>query len=73
MSATKVITFGEPTRTMTYEEGLAFIERSRRQLDRFEVALPHADEQRISPDAAANIRRQLDSLEADFKKDLGIT
>jgi len=25
---------------MTYEEGLAFIERTRRQLDRFEVAFP---------------------------------
>ena len=72
MSANKVIAFGEPTRTMTYEEGLAFVERTRRQLDRFEVALPRANEQRIAPGDAANIRRQLDSLEADFKKDLGI-
>jgi hypothetical protein len=72
MSAPNVIAFGEPTRTMTYEEGLAFVERTRRQLDRFEAALPHAEWQRIAPDAAANIRRQLDALEADFKRDLGI-
>jgi hypothetical protein len=43
MPASKTLFFGEPTRTMTYEEGLAFIERT---------------------------RRQLDELEADFRKDL---
>jgi hypothetical protein len=72
MTSAKVITFGETTRTMTYEEGLAFIERTRRQLDRFKTALPRADGQTIAPEDAANIRRQLDSLEADFKRDLGI-
>jgi len=72
MPTAKVIAFGETTRTMTYEEGLAFIERTRRQLDRFEIALPRADGQTITPEDAENIRRQLDSLEADFRKDLGI-
>lgn len=73
MTTAKVITFGETTRTMTYEEGLAFIERTRRQLDRFEIALPRADEQTIAPEDAKNIRQQLDSLEAVFERDLGIS
>lgn len=72
MPAAKVITFGETTRTMTYEEGLAFIERSRRQLDRFDIALPRTDGQTIAAEDAANIRRQLDELEGKFKRDLGI-
>ena len=72
MSTSKVIRFGEKPDTMTYEEGLAFIDRTRRQLDRFEVALPRGDGQTISPEDAAAIRRQLDDLERDFRKDLGI-
>jgi hypothetical protein len=70
MSTSKVIRFGEKPNTMTYEEGFAFIDRTRRQLDRFEVALPHGEGQTISPEDAAAIRRQLDELERDFRKDL---
>lgn len=71
MSDSKALFFGEPTRTMTYEEGLAFIERTRRQLDRYEVALPEGDVRKMTPEAEASIRRQLDELEAEFRKDLG--
>ena len=71
MSRPKVIGFAENTRTMTYAEGLAFIERTRRQLDRFDTALPHAEGETIAPEDAAAIHRQLDELEAGFRKDLG--
>ena len=73
MSEAKALFFGEPTRTMTYQEGLAFIERTRRQLDRFEVALPDGEIRKLAPEAEASIRRQLDELEADFRRDLTIT
>jgi hypothetical protein len=72
MPASKVIVFGEDTRTMTYADGLEFIERTRRQLDRFEVALPKGEGQMISPEDADSIRLQLDELEAGLHKDLGI-
>jgi hypothetical protein len=72
MCPDNMLMFGETTHTMTYEEGLAFIERTRRQLDRFDVALPHDSGQTIAPKDATNIRRQLDALEAEFKRDLGI-
>jgi hypothetical protein len=72
MSASNVIEFGETTHPMTYEEGLAFIERMRRQLDRFDVAVPGMSGKRMNPETEAKIRRICDELEADFKKDLGI-
>jgi hypothetical protein len=71
MPASTVLEFSEPTKTMTFAEGLAFIERTRRQLDRFDTALPHEEGKAIDPAEAATIRRKLDELEADFRKDLG--
>ncbi len=71
MTASQVILFGEPTRKMTYAEGLDFIERTRRQLDRFDVAMPRPDGQTIMPEDDAAIRLQLDELERDLRKDLG--
>jgi hypothetical protein len=71
MPTSQVIDFGENTHTMTYAEGLAFIERTRRLLDRFDTALPHPQGKSIAPEDAAAIRRQLDALEIDFRKDLG--
>ena len=71
MPAPKVIQFGEATDTMTYAEGIAFIERTRRQLDRFDDAMPRPTEQTIVPEDAQRIRTMLDELEADIRKDLG--
>ena len=71
MSAANVISFGENSTTATYADGLAFIERTRRQLDRFEVALPDAQSRTMTPEAAADIRRQLDELEASIRRDIG--
>jgi hypothetical protein len=72
MPESNVISFGEDTRTMTYAEGFAFIERTRRQLDRFDVALARGEGQTFPPEGAAKIRRQLDELEADLRKSVGI-
>ena len=72
MTGAKVISFGENSARATYADGLAFIERTRRQLDRFEDALPHEREHRIAPEDAAAIRRKLDELEASIQKDLGV-
>jgi len=63
-----VIGFSEDSATATFADGLAFIERTRRQLDRFEF-LPNAGT--IAPDDAALIRRQCDELEADIKRFIG--
>lgn len=70
MSGSKVISFGENPVDATYADGLAFIERTRRQLDRFEHALPHEREQSLSPEDAASLRRKLDELEWSIRNDL---
>jgi hypothetical protein len=44
---------------------LAYIDRTRRQLDRFEQ-LPKTDGQRLDPAAAARIRAMCDELESDI-------
>ena len=71
MPAAKVILFGEPTGKLSYAEGLTFIERTRRQLDRFKVAMPRVEGQHITPEDDARIRLQLDALERDIHRDLG--
>jgi hypothetical protein len=48
---------------------LAYIERTRRQLDRFEQ-LPGTDGRRIDAAAAVRIRAMCDELEADILKGL---
>ena len=67
MPASNVIAFSENVPTMSCEEGLAFIERTRRQLDRFEVAFPLANGQRMPAQDEANIREILDELEAEIR------
>jgi hypothetical protein len=64
MSAT-VEMIGPPSDRMTIDEGLAFIERTRRQLDNFDK-LPNPSGRPIDPEEEASIRRQLDELEADL-------
>jgi hypothetical protein len=72
MSGSNVISFGENSAGATYAEGLAFINRTRRHLDRFEQALPHQRELNIAPEDAATLRHKLDELEASLRKDLNI-
>jgi hypothetical protein len=67
MPRSTVIGFSEDTRTMTVADGLAFIERTRRQVERFEL-LPRAPGQTITPEDAADIRRQCDEAEADINR-----
>ena len=72
MAEAQVITFMEsPGRTMTCEEGLTFIERMRRQLDRFGVAVPGKNGQQMDPEIEERIRQICDELEAELKIDLG--
>jgi hypothetical protein len=71
MPVSKVIALSEETSTMTFADGLAFIARTRRQLDRFDD-LPHAPGETIAPEDAAAIRRQCDELEADINRSLSI-
>jgi hypothetical protein len=72
MAASHVIGFSEPTGNMTIADGLAFIERTRRQLDRFDAALPHDEGKTFDPEEAAAIRQICDKVEADLHKLLGI-
>jgi hypothetical protein len=64
-----VLSFAENTRAMTFADGLEFIERTRRQLDRF-GELPHAEGQVLHADDVAAIRQQCDELEADIRRSL---
>jgi hypothetical protein len=47
--------FSENVGSMTFEEGMAFLERTRRQLDRFD-SLPRPNRQTITPEDASEIR-----------------
>ena len=71
MPACSVVGFSENFETMTFADGLAFIERTRRQLDRFDEAMPRPEGRTIDPEEAAIIRRLCDELEADFHRSLG--
>jgi hypothetical protein len=61
MSATTVLRFSENFDTMTFPECLAFIERSRRQIDRLEH-LPQKPGE-VDREELASIRQGLDDLE----------
>ena len=69
MTTAIVIALSENTNTMTFAEGRAFIERTRRQLDRF-GNLPRPRGQMVAPDDAAEIRRMCDELEIDINRSL---
>jgi hypothetical protein len=67
MPAAKIIGLVENAgRNMTFDEGIAFIERSRRQVDRFTVAFPNADDIRSAPEYQNQLRQKIDELEADL-------
>jgi hypothetical protein len=70
MRAGHVITMSENFASMTFDEGLAFIGRTRRQLDRFDDALPHAEGESIDPAEAIAIRLLCDELETDINRSL---
>ena len=72
MDGSNILEFGQTDRRMTYEEGLAFIERMRRKLDRFDVAAPGVNGRRMNAEIEARIRHICDELEAEFKMDLGM-
>jgi hypothetical protein len=61
MSATNVLRFSENFDTMTYPECRAFIERSRRQIERLE-RLPQTPGE-VDRDELASIRQELSNLE----------
>ncbi len=67
MPASNVIGLSENLSTMTNDEGLAFIARMRRQLDRFEVAVPGANGRRMPPEYEAEIRRLCDEVESNIR------
>lgn len=71
MAASNVIGFSENVPAMTFAEGLAFVENTRRKLDRFDVAFPGANGQRMNPETEAKIRNICDELEVDIRKSLG--
>ncbi len=73
MSTSNIIDFAQTDCPMTYEQAFAFIERMRRQLDRFDLAVPGANGRRIAPETEAKIHRLCDELEAEFHSDLGYT
>ncbi|MGE3511657.1 MAG: hypothetical protein AB7N65_22535 [Vicinamibacterales bacterium] len=50
---------------LTVDQGLAFVERARRQLDRFEQ-LPHAKGKPMDPAVVAEARALLDKVERDI-------
>jgi hypothetical protein len=66
MTAT-VLKLDEAAASMTFADGLAFIERTRRQLDRFGEWPARKP---IDPQEEADIRRLCDELEADIKAKL---
>lgn len=62
----QVVSISKDLAPMTYADGLAFIERTRRQLDRFAL-LPRHEEQIIRPEDDADIRRMCEALETHIR------
>ena len=61
----EIFEFRPPAGYASQGDLLRYIERTRRQLDRFEE-LPDGHARRINPDAAARIRCMCDELETDI-------
>ena len=66
MADSNVLWLSETTDTMTFPQCLAFIGRSRRQLDRLEH-LPRKNEPAVDPEEIASIRSDLAALEKSIR------
>jgi len=64
-TSAEIIELRRPAGYASQGDLLRYIERTRRQLDRFEQ-LPDGHAKRIDPDAAARIRCMCDELETDI-------
>jgi hypothetical protein len=64
-TSAEIFELRSPAKHASQGDLLRYVERTRRQLDRFEE-LPDGHAKRIAPNAAANIRRMCDELEADI-------
>lgn len=64
-TSAEVFELRAPKRHASQGDLLRYIERTRRQLDRFD-ALPDGHARSIDPDAAARIRKMCDELESDI-------
>jgi hypothetical protein len=73
MPISNVIGFSENAPMLTTEQGLAFVERMRRQLDRYGFAFPGQEGRQMPPEYEARIRRICDDLEADIRKRIAAT
>ena len=73
MTPSNILDFAEPTGTMTVLECLEFIARTRRQLDRFAAAIPHAGSTGIALETDAKLRTMLNDLEADMAPLISLT
>jgi hypothetical protein len=68
MPISNVIDLSENLPMRTAGDGLAYVVRMRRQLDRFGVAFPGKEGQRLPAEDESRIRRICDNLEADITK-----
>ena len=67
MPTSNVIGLSEDIATMTLDDGLAFVARMRRQLDRFDAAMPGMQGRQFPAECDVRIRTILDELEADIR------
>jgi hypothetical protein len=67
MAPASLHTFDKDIEMITIAQALEEIQRTRRQVHRFEH-LPHASSQTISPEDASALRRECDALEAKLNR-----
>jgi hypothetical protein len=68
-TSAEIFELRSPAKHASQGDLLRYVDRTRRQLDRFEE-LPDGHSRRIAPDDAARIRVMCDKLEADIIKGL---
>ena len=67
MPKPSVLGFTESIPALTLNEGMAFVQGMRRQLDRFDLAVPGMQGRQFPAEYEARIRVILDELEADIR------